>query len=196
MQTNLQFLFDLSKFEKRKTPIQSEFEETNLELLLAFKQIVYDSHSKLHSYIHTLFRPGEMDRNQSAVSMSSFMRQGILFKLISPNNENIYIKKLDHKKRPSNIQTINNNLIIFQLTKSSKDVQPNIFLGYTANENYSIITGIYAVCIEGKAVKWITNISLLGGSAQAQLESITPIGGSPKLKDGIVKLKKSKKKNE
>jgi hypothetical protein len=205
MNTNLQLSFDFTKFPRRTGVAQADFEAANKKLLLFFRLLVYEAHLDLHRKIFSLFKPRDMDRNMPAVSMISFIRQGILkhfqsycpkatkkrFKLITPNLECILIKKLNNKLRPSNIDTTNNKLIINQRTDEQADKLPIIFLGYTALPDFSRITGIYAVCIKGKEILWRTDINELGD--QSLLYPILPKGTDPNLKDGIVKIKKTKK---
>ncbi len=206
MSTNLPNLFDLFKFEKRKTPLQQDFEQANMLFLLAFKRIVETSFQNLHSKIFTMFKPYDMDKNMPAVATISFIRQEIIqnfpeycrsatparFRLVTPTNEYIYIKKLDDNYRPSNIQTGENDLIMNQLTVSKKDKGPNIFVGYTSTHGNSSLTGIYAVCIDGPNLIWRTDISDLSRDNQAPLVGIKPKGPEPTLKPGIVKIRKEK----
>jgi len=140
--------------------------------------------------------------------MISFIRQAIIkkypnycskatkrrFKLFTPNNEWIFLKKLRNNRRPSNIETAANNIILHQYTENERDKAPNIFLGYTEANGYSMITGIYAVCIDGKDILWHTDISTLEIRETGILVSTKPKNDGPKLKDGVVKVKKTKRK--
>lgn len=206
MNTNLQLSFDFTKFERRKTKAEKDFKEENLSLLVMFRELVLQSHEQLHKSIFKMFLPTDMDKNMPAVSMNSFIRQGLIrlfpmycfkatkkrFKLITDSRACLFIKKLNKKLRPNNIDTNANKLIINQRTDDSADKDPIIFLGYTTPPDFSVITGIYAVCINGKETAWRIDLADLGNSA-ALLTSIKPKGTGPKLKDGIVKVKKQKK---
>jgi hypothetical protein len=207
MQPNLQFLFDPTKYERIKSPTQKQFEKANLDIMLACLSIVKDAFHKLHTLIFPLFKPGEMDKNQPAISMISFMKQGFIrlhpsfcrratrsrFKLITPTDEYIYIKKLNEKKRPSNVRTKANDLILFQIANSiAKHKYPNVFFGYTVTPDYSKLTGIYAVCISGKDLVWYSDLNTLYNKAQAKLVNINTSG--TKLKPGTVKIKPGKQK--
>lgn len=203
MKTNLPFLFDPSKFERLKTPDQKQFETANLNLMLAFEDIVYDAHDQFHNKVLSLFKWGEMDKMLPAVAMISFIRQSFIrdypsycreatnqrFRLITDNGEYIYLKKLDDNKKPSNIETQSNNLILYQVTDDSSNKRPNVFFGYTTTEEYSKITGVYAVCLKGEQLMWVTNISNLRSSMGGLVATVTT-PTEPVLKPGIVKLKK------
>lgn len=207
MNTNLRYLFDPSKYVKVQVPEQKAFEEANAELMFAMEDLVIEGHKKLHTTILPLFKYEEMDKNLPAVAMISFIRQGFIrkypqycrkasrkrFRLITQNNEFIYLKKLDKKKRPSNIETHNNNLIIHQVTESKVDSLPNVFFGYTCSENYSVIKGVFAVCIRGKETLWVTNITDLRNQSGGSLVPLTPTAPT-QLKPGVVKLKQNTKK--
>jgi hypothetical protein len=206
MTTNLPTLFDLSKCEKRKTPIQESFEEANLVLLSVFHAAVHRAFERVHNEIFTLIKPSAMDRNLPAVAMSSFIREIIIqrfpeycakatksrFKLVTPNGEWAFIKKLDHKKRPQNIETYSNELILNQVTQDLKDKAGNVFLGYTSKGDNSKVTGVYAVCLEGKKQLWLTDITTLISHKKSVLARFQTNKKKTTLKPGTVKLKKRK----
>lgn len=210
MDTNLPLLFDISKFEKRKTPTQEAFEDANMQLLFIFHAAVYKAHERLHNEVLTLVRPSALDRNMPAVAMSCFIRDVLIqkfpeycakatksrFKLVTPNGEWAFIKKLDSNKRPQNIETHTNELILNQVTKDAKDKAANVFLGYTAKGDNSKITGVYAVCIEGKKQHWLTDITTLLSKNQTTVTQFQNHKKQTKLKEGTVKLKKRKNKDE
>lgn len=207
MITNLPNLFGFTKLDKRKTPVQKEFERSNLDFLLKVREIIYESFQDLHTKVFSLFGPSDMDKNMPAVAMISFIRKGIIkyfpdycrtatrkrFKLVTPNNEYVYVKKLDDNMRPSNIETNANNIILHQLTTDKKDKGPNIFVGYTTTSDYSTLTGIYAVCIDGDTVVWRTDISDLYNDQAGAVVTMKPVGTPPKLKSGVVKVRRTKK---
>jgi hypothetical protein len=203
--TNVQLLFDLSKFERRITPSQQEFEEKNMELLLAFKGFVPQCFKEMHGIL-SIIEPTAQDKILPAVLMSGLLRGKFIknypencrkatkkrFKLIGGNYEWLYVKKLDRRKRPSNIATKSSLLILNQRSTSKQDKSPNVFLGYTVSSDWSEYTGVYAVCIEGSEILWLSDISLLGGSSLTRNIEVTPNNPGPKLKDGIVKVKTKK----
>lgn len=208
MYTNVGNLFGDFDFYRQKTPNQKEFESKNKPFLLSFKDIVFEAFENMHQKIFPIFKPSDMDRNMPSVSMISFIRQGIIrkfplycrkadrkrFRLVTPTNESLFIKKLDDRFLPSNIQTFENQKILAQCIPGEKTKGSNVFLGYTVSKYYERLTGVYAVCIYGHSVIWITDISLLGGRSESgTLIPITPKGNEPKLKDGIVKVRKTKK---
>jgi hypothetical protein len=201
-----QLLFDPSQYEKRKTVLQEKFEHENFDFLLTVKDYIFESLEDVHTKILVHFKYGEMDCRLPSVSMVSFIRKRIInnfpfycrnailgrFKLTTPSNDYIYIKKLDDNRLPSNVETEANNMIIFNVTKNSDDEGCNIFTGYTCPDDYSKIDGIFAVCIEGKKVIWETDLLNFGN--QGAILDINPQDGTPKLKDGIVQLKKTDQK--
>ncbi|SMC54449.1 hypothetical protein [Pedobacter africanus] len=204
MQTQL---FDLSQFRKKKAPAQEEFESNNLDILLAFRDIVPRCFERLHKEIFGVIEPVSQDKNLPAVVMSGFMRGELIklfpeacrnattqrFQLAGTKNEQIFIKKLDERRRPSNIPTVDSVLIYNQRSKSMADTTPNIFLGYTATDDWSGFTGTYAVCIDGDKTVWESDLSMLcdnRGSliVKMPVEPVAP--KTPKIKEGVVKIKK------
>jgi hypothetical protein len=144
------------------------------------------------------------DKNLQAVIMSGFIRGELIkkfpgycakatkarFKMHNDKSGWIFIKKLTNKKRPANIKTIANDIIINQLTNSKLDKQQNVFLGYTASKNLSHITGVYAVCIDGDKILWVSDLIQYA----AQHTTVTSINqpNEVKLKEGIVKIKEKR----
>jgi Cft2 family RNA processing exonuclease len=198
-------MFNPSDYEKKKTPEQKQFIENNLDFLIAFKEIIYDSHQDLHEIIFPLFKPGEMDNNMPAVSMISFIRKRLLrqfplycekatttrFKLLTPSNEYLFVKKLDDDKKPQNIRTVTNEKILNQCLEKNEDSNPNVFIGYSSTEKCDSITGVYAVCIKGEETLWIIDINTLSSGIQGIIVDMDPKDLTPKLKEGIVKIKKA-----
>jgi len=86
-------------------------------------------------------------------------------------------------------------MIINNLTDSDTDKGPNIFLGYTVNEEWSMITGIYAICAQGQSVIWKTDLLDFGENDQTPIVTIRPTPVSPKVKPGVTK-KKTKKDSD
>ncbi|HMH22646.1 MAG TPA: hypothetical protein VK563_12760 [Puia sp.] len=204
MQSNLLDLFEMAKPEKRKTPEQKQFEKENLALLLAFKEIVSDSFRMLHDHIFTLIKPGGgMDNKMPSVTLISFIRTYIIqkfpaycgkatksrFKLVTPTQNNIYLKKLDFKRRPSNRKSTANDLIMYQLTKSNKDKGGNVFLGYVTDKVFSRVLGIYAVCLDGKECLWECDILALARKQETKVIRMKKRGEKLKLKDTAVPIK-------
>lgn len=205
MQSNLRDLFGNSKQEKRKTPEQKQFEKENLALLLAFKDIVFEAFGTLHDRIFSVIKPGGgMDNKMPAVSIISLIRTGIIqkfplycgkatksrFKLVTPAaQDNIYLKKLDFKRRPANRQSKANDLIMYQLTNSNKDKGGNVFLGYVTDKLYSSVLGIYAVCLDGKQRLWESDILDLARRQQAKIVRMKKKGEKLKLKETAIPIK-------
>lgn len=200
MSTKLMYLFDPAKYARLTVPEQEKFQKENENLMFAMEDAVYDALKSYQKEILPLFRRGGMDNNMPAVSMISFIKQAFItrfpqycreatkarFRLITDSGEHIYLKKLNRKKRPQNIPTENNNRILYQVTDHSKTNRPNVFFGYTCTNNYSSITGVYAICIKGEEIVWVTDISSLRQSAiVTSLDQPT----APVLKEGVVKLK-------
>jgi len=194
-------LFDLSKFEKRRTSSQDEFEKNNHNLLIDFPEMVHLGHKRLHDDILSKIELRSRDNKLNATAMSGFLRGQLIekypnycakatksrFKMHNDKSEWIFVKKLTSKKRPANIPTIANQVIINQLTDSDSDTQQNVFLGYTASKNLSHITGIYAVCIDGNKILWISD--LIQYAKKEKLNPSIDITKQTKLKEGIVKIK-------
>jgi hypothetical protein len=206
MNTNLNTLFDFSKWPKRKPVGQKKFEKENRDTIFAFIGAVHSSFEKLHTIILKSIEPIDQAKGLPALVMNGylcgFFKRRYMhlcgkatkqrFRLIM-NNTSVYIKKLDEKtKLPSNIPTDESIMIYFQLTATNKDKDCNIFLGYTANEAWSMITGIYAVCIEGDEILWLSNLNDLLEDTKQPVMPITPVPMPPKVKINI----KKKKQNE
>lgn len=199
---NLNTLFDFSKFDKRKTASQQEFEEQNKQLLIDYKNEVPESFKKLHQRVLAAIEPIDQDKNLCAVVMSGYLTG--FFKRKYPHycgkatkqrfklcisNTNVYIKKLDEKsKLPSNIPTDESLKIHFQLTDST-DKECNIFLGYTVSEDWSILTGTYALCIEGEEKIWISDLSGLDSDNLSPVVTMKPTPIAPKVKEGAKRKK-------
>ncbi|UOE49815.1 hypothetical protein MTO98_01855 [Mucilaginibacter sp. SMC90] len=200
-------LFDASQFQKRKAPAQADFENKNLDVLIAFRDMVPRAFARLHKEIFSTIEPISQDKNLPSVVMSGFLKGELIkhfpqlcghatkqrFQLTGAGNERIFIKKLDTQMRPSNIPTVDSVLIYNQLSNSHIDVFPNIFLGYTASEDWSDFTGVYAVCIDGEKTLWISDLMMLDDKNGSNIvtmpvQPIVPV--SPKIKEGVVKIKK------
>lgn len=206
----LQTLFDLGEIEKRKTPKEKKFQEENLDLLKEFSAAVDYAFEMLHKHLFSIIKPKAMDRNLPAVSVISFIRQHLInklpancreatvsrFKLVTDNGQSIFVKKLDDQKMPSNIQTEANDMIINQFTIPGSDTGANIFLGYNTDEGFSKVNGKYAVCLDGENKLWAFDISTVIAKKEATIIKFTTKSNKPKLKEGVVKIKKEKRKNE
>jgi len=104
------------------------------------------------------------------------------FKLTLPSGEFVYVKKLDDKKRPSNIETVENNEILFQVTKDKRDTAGNIFIGYNC-QSYSSVDAVYVVCLKGDELVWHQNILELQKSERAKIVDFSLTQKNVKLKD-------------
>lgn len=205
MQTYIQpTLFDLSAFAKRKPSEQIDFERDNLELLLAFPDIVRRSFDRLNSEIFPIIELRSRDRNLGAVIISGFLRGELItnfpdycyaatklrFRLISKKHEWIYVKKLDENRRPMNIPTRNNEIIMNQRSFSTRDLESNIFLGYTASQDMTYPIDVYALCIDGEKEVWCSNLLDLAVK-NIPIRTIST-KKETQLKDGTIKIKKAK----
>ncbi len=196
-------LFDFSMFEKRKEIDQDDFEKNNKLLILSFIDGVNHSFEKLHTVVLKAIEPIDQEKNLCAIVMSGYLAGFFKrkhpelcikatkqrFKLLV-DKTNVYVKKLDEQtKLPSNIPTDESIKIYHQLTDTEKDKQCNIFLGYTVNEEWSMITGIYAVCIEGSQLLWISDLNNFGDETATPVLPITPNPILPKVKIGVKKIR-------
>lgn len=205
--TKLNTLFDFSKFEKRKTNDQSEFEKSNTQLLIDFKNFVPICFQNLHKKILSVIEPIDQDKNLNATVMSGYLKGQFIRKYphycskatkqrfkLNVNSTYIYIKKLDKKtKVPSNIPTKESLMIYNQLTNSTSDTGCNIFLGYTVTNDWSMIKGIYAVCIEGENVLWMTDLKNFGDAELTPVVILKPKPIAPKVKEGAKKKTRAKR---
>lgn len=204
--SKLNTLFDFSKFEKRKTANQQAFEMANRQLLIDFKQFVNVSFKQLHQKVLTVIAPLDQDKNLKAVVMSGYLAGQLKRKyplycgLATPqrfklwiDGVSVYIKKLDEKnKLPSNIPTDESLKIYNQLADDNEDKGCNIFLGYTVSDDWSRITGIYLVCIEGEERIWMTDLTNFGEDQASPVIPMTPKPIAPQIKVGAKRKKKIK----
>ncbi len=205
--SNLNMLFDFSKFEKRKTANQIDFEQQCRQMLIDFRNFVPVCFKNLHRKVLSVIEPIDQDKNLNAVVMSGLLKGQLIrkypqychkatkqrFKLYI-DYTSIYIKKLDEKtKLPSNIPTDESLMIYNQLTDSNNDIGCNIFLGYTVKDDWSMITGIYAVCIEGENILWITDLRNFAEEEQLPIITLRPRPNTPKVKSGAKKKELAKR---
>src|SRR5690349_2299008 len=71
---SLNTLFDFSKFEKRKTSDQKDFEDGNKQLLIDFKNFVPLCFKNLHKHVLSAIEPIDQDKNLHAVVMSGYLK--------------------------------------------------------------------------------------------------------------------------
>lgn len=202
-------LFDDSDYQKKETPKEGEFKRQNIGLLKTYQEAVEYAFKKLHQQVFTIIKPNAMDRNLPSVSISSFIREYFItnmpfnckdatsgrFKLTTETGEYIYLKRLYDNLMPSNIETTENDLILNQCLKPGDENKANIFLGYQTDDGYSNATGIFAVCIRKERI-WAFDInSALQQNQKSLYVKIKNTENKPKLKEGIVRIKKNKNKN-
>src|SRR5580658_1897662 len=72
--SKLNTLFDFSKFERRKTLEQHEFEKKNKQLLIDFKNAVPVCFKNLHKKILAVIEPIDQDKNLRAVVMNGYLK--------------------------------------------------------------------------------------------------------------------------
>lgn len=207
---NLNTLFDCAKFEKRKTSDQKSFEMANRELLIDYKNFVPNCFKKLHKNVLAAIEPIDQDKNLPAVVMSGYLAGEFKrkyphyctkatrkrFKLYI-DYTNVYVKKLDARtKLPSNIPTDEALMILNNLTDTNADNGGNIFLGYTVSDDWSRIKGIYAVCIEGDKIVWISDLTNFGEEEKAPVITLKPKPIAPKVKTGAKKKSDDQKKTQ
>lgn len=199
-------LFDGIVFEKRISIEERDFLMGNTELLAHYLAAVYYAHQKLHKELMPIYsESGYMEPNIPATTMNSFIKSYLIsklpfeslshatnrrFKIKGQGDVWVFSKKLGkRKKMPSNVKTVANDIIMGQLSDNPNDKGANVFLGYTVSDkNFSEILGVFAVCIEGDTKKWHFDVA----DALAKTAVIKPITNNkntPKLKEGVVKVK-------
>jgi hypothetical protein len=210
MNTNLNTLFDFTKWPKRKPTSQRQFESENREIISSFIPAVHSSFKKLHTIVLKAIEPIDQSNLLPAIVMSGYLNGFFKrrymhlcgkatkqrFRLLL-NDTYVYVKKLDEKtKLPSNIPTDESLRIYFQLTNTEQDKNCNIFFGYTVNEAWSMITGIFAVCIEGNEVLWLSDLNDIQDSLSSPVTPLPPKPNKPKLKPNAKRKKKDNKQIE
>lgn len=199
-------LFGTLIYEKRQTPEEITFQNENIELLLAFPSIVNGCFQYKATDILPKINSSSRDRNLHAVLMSGLLKGKLIemfpeycshathgrFRLRTSKGEWIYIKKLDDKLRPMNIETEETLNIINQVSHSKTDRGANVFLGYTTNKDNSLITGVHVLCIDGAEEVWRIDLDWLVAKQGAIRKQMSAEVKETKLKDGIVKLKEKK----
>lgn len=199
-------LHDLWNYEPRKLAIQKEVEQKNEALLCRFVELVDNSFKRLHKEIYSVIKPEHRDKNLAAVVMSGYL-QGDLsyeypmfcahstkqrFKMKINGSEWVYVKKLNEKRKPSNVKTNANDKILMQLSDSDSDVEPNIFLGYIADESMLEAKEILAVYIQNGTVVWCSDLRDLVKSVAKRKpnQHLLNEEASIQIKSNVVKLKK------
>lgn len=195
-------LFNASDFEARKPANQRDFETNNSKLLCSFPGMVDMAFDRLNREIYPIIDPGSRDKNMPATIISGFLKGAMIrsfphlcrkatpkrFRLKIDGSEWIYIKKLNDNKQPSNIKTKDNEKIMNQLSDSKTDVEANIFLGYTANQEMTQADGVFAVYIVGEKVEWFSDLRDLVSKENENVKQLsTPVETA--LKEGTVKIK-------
>lgn len=183
-------LFDVSKYETRKTADQEEFEELHKADLQEFLKVVHDAflmtkkegkkkpqHFKNKNYNATV-----MNGNIAGLLREKFpdqVKDGLNDRLMFSRQGKfcIYFKKLNERKMPSNVRTEYAELVAYQKTIPGGDKMPIIFVGYTVNEDWSEITGVYAVYIQDNKRVWVTTINddANSGDAGMPVVDIKPV---------------------
>jgi hypothetical protein len=165
-------LFDTTKFEQRKTADQSEFEEVHKDELPVFYQLISEAF-EMTKVDSSQKRQHFKDKNYHAVLMSGnirglllenfpgFVKEGANDRIMFCKQGKfcIYFKKLDDRKMPSNVKTEYSEMVAYQKTIAGGEKMPIIFVGYTVKDDWSELTGIFAVYIEGHQRKWVTVIN-------------------------------------
>ena len=200
-------LFDPSEYDKLKTPVQEDFINTNLAMLCSFPDIVDKSFERLQKEILSTIEVGSRNRNLPSVVVSGFMvgflkdlyptfcreKDGRFFLKLQDNTK-VYVNKLSNKFRPMGIDTKNRSKIVNQLTdEESGEEIGNVFLGYTSSEDNINNTGVYAVCIDGDTMLWRLDLRSLEAKNPNIDRPLLPKPSDPRLKDGVVTIKKTGK---
>jgi hypothetical protein len=181
-------LFDVSKFESRKMAAQEEFEELHKEDMKEFLKIFQEafemtkaeSKSKARHFKNKNYNANVMNGNIAGLLLERFpneVKEGPNDRVMFSRNGKfcIYFKKLDDRKMPSNVRTDYVELVAFQKTLPGGDKMPIVFVGYTVSDDWSELTGVYAVYIQGKKREWVTIIS----DSNSDDSAVPMIGGQP-----------------
>lgn len=199
-------LFKEADLEIRKPANQSDFENRNLKFLCSFPDIVDRAFERLNKEIYPLIEISSRDKNMPANLISGFLKGEMIsnyplycrgtakrFKMKIDGSEWIYIKKLNAKKRPSNVTTDANTMILRQHSTSKADTSANIFLGYTAGADMTSADNVFAVYIVENVVEWYCDLRVLASSqTQNNVTQLATIKEEVALKVGTVQLKNKK----
>lgn len=199
-------LFDNLIYEKRQTPDEAAFQEENLSLLLTFPSLTEECMEFKAKELLSRIPVDSRDRNLHAVLMSGLLKGKLInmfphycreathgrFRLRTEKGQWIYVKKLDDKLRPMNIETEQNMNILNQVSFSKADKGANIFLGYTSDKGNSQITGAYAICLDGDVLLWGINLFDLVASQGARKRQMQADVQQPQFREDLVKLKERK----
>jgi hypothetical protein len=164
-------LFDDSQMISRILPDQAEFESALIKELNVFSIIIDESFAMMQKE-KSMKNPRFRDRNWEAITMSGNIK-GLLYSSFPDfikvdscgrlyfKNEKKYIllfKKLSDQKLPSNISTVNSRKLYGQYAFSFEVPNPIVFIGYTVNDSWEVLTGKYAVCLKNERIIWISDI--------------------------------------
>jgi hypothetical protein len=181
-------LFDVTKFESRKTAAQTEFEELHKEDLKEFLKIIRkafemtktESKQKARHFKNRNYNATVMSGNIIGLIREQFpneVKEGPNDRAMFSRNGKfcLYFKKLNDRKMPNNVKTEYAELVAFQKTLPGGDQMPIVFVGYTVNEEWSEIAGVYAVYIQDNKRVWVTVID----ENNADDSNVPMVGGEP-----------------
>lgn len=197
-------LFDVSKFETRKTADQEEFEELHRGDLQEFAKIFKEAFSmmkeesadKPQHFKNKNYHATVMSGNVAGLLRENFpnaVKDGPHDRLMFSREGKfcLYFKKLDGRKKPSNVRTEYAELVAYQKTIKGGDKMPIIFIGYTVDDSWSELTGFYAVYIDNGKRVWVTTFSdesdSSNGTPVVDIKPIEPV--APRTRVARVKRK-------
>ena len=201
MSRQMQF-WDDSQLVSRILPDQSEFEAALSEELGVFSRIIDESFEMMLKE-KARKNPRFLDRSWEAITMSGNIK-GLLHSYYPDflkadgcgrsyfKNDKKYIllfKKLNDRKLPSNIQTINSRKLYGQYAFNFEVPNPIIFIGYTATDSWELITGKYAVCIKNDRLIWCSDIM---NQTSIRTMSIQPPDDNPDDLSTLISIKIAK----
>lgn len=198
--------FNPADYEPRKSADQSKFEINYGDILYAFPEMVDTAFERLNKEIYPQVEPISRDKNMAPIMISGFLKGQIVsrfpvycgvatntrFRIQKENFEFIYVKKLDKKKKPSNIETQNSEMILHNVFSDLQDTsEANVFLGYISDHANTYAIEIHAVYLINKQVVWSTDLRDFVAK-QNSLANTVQITNNQQmaLKDGTVTLKK------
>lgn len=203
--TKVYNLFDPDNFLKRKEADQEAFEAVHNQdfpgfvMLIedAFKMMKAESKKKAARFKNRNYHAVIMSGNISGLLLERFpeqVKEGIHGRIMFSREGKycLYFKKLDGKKMPNNIQTEYAELVAYQRTLSGTDRMPIIFIGYTVDDQWSSLTGFYAVYIHESKRIWV---SVLNGTQSGDLTADNVVPVSP-VSPGIITPSKVKVKKK
>ena len=131
------------------------------------------------SYFNRNWSPNQMNCNLKGILSEKFplnIKNGSYgrFYFLKPGEYIIYFKKLTNEFWPSNIQTINSQKILNQISIEGTERLPIVFIGYRINSTWDGFDSLNAVYISNDNIVWNSDLmAAAAGRSVKQLDAFS-----------------------